>query len=195
MKKYIKIIIAIIVVIVTVLLIMSLNKKTDLKEEVSNYIIQEGFLNDDNSPLYYKKLSTMDFDSFNKKMERGNDASYEMLYFNLDNFQYMKDYSEYKNDVYKSFNPTYSYKTNLISYNYRIGYNDTTVLIKGTYNKDSEVFECKPEYSYEIDISKSLSDICNKVKLDVLDFQYEADTLITNANLLKKMKNYNPSEN
>lgn len=166
--------------------IISFFVRKDSEDLITSYITGIGFSNDTGT-LYIKKISLNDIDTFEKEKSEGIDTNYEVLYFNTDTYQLTKDRLEYSSKINKSFNSTYDYKNESLTYVYRINVYNTNVIIEGKY--DNKRFTCDSTFSYQIDINNSLDDICRKVKLDVIQFDYEAKTLIDNIKILELIKN------
>lgn len=166
-------------------IILLLFVKKDSEDLITSYITDAGFSKDIGT-LYVKRISLNDLDTFEKEKSEGIDTNYEVLYFNTDTYQLTNDRLEYSNEINKSLNSIYDYKKDSLTYVYRINVYDTNVIIEGEY-KDKD-FTCEPTYSYQIDIDNSISDICQKIELDVIQFDYEAKTLIDNVKILKLMK-------
>lgn len=187
MNKKVKIGILILIIVI-IILIFNLSTRKTTQEKIINYITNIGFIQDSGSSLYAKKISELSLEEYNNKINQNVEANYEILYFNVDSYQLTKDEMSYSNNIHKSFNPTYDYTNNTLEYQYRINLNNTNVIIEGKYNSETQEFICTPLFSYQIDIDSAIDEICNKVKYDVEKFQYEAVTLITNANLIENIK-------
>lgn len=187
MNKKVKIGIIIFSIFLILLIISSLIKKFS-ENKVVNYIESIGFVQDDSSSLFFKQISDLSFEDYNNKKNNDINASYEMLYFNTYTYQLTKDKLEYSNKITKSFNPTYDYINDSLIYTYRINLNDTNIIIDGEYSAEDDNFTCNIVFSYNIDIDSAFKDICEKIKYDVKDFNYEAITLIKKASIIDIIK-------
>lgn len=185
MKKII-IIISILVVILGFILIIKIT--TTPEKEIIKYLESINFTNYKNTNLYSKQLSKKNIDEFNNDVKHNIESSYKIMYFNIETYELTKDKIDYKDGITKNITPTFNYKNNKITYNYRIYYKNTTILIEGTYDIKTEIFTCNPTYTYQINIEKSKESICNKVKLEIDNFAYEANTLIEDPKILKNVK-------
>lgn len=186
-KKKIIIITSIIALLLILILIISLFKNP--QTEIIEYLQSIEFVNENTTNLYSKQISNNTLEQHNKNIENNIESEYEILYFNTDTYELTKNKIAYKDEITKDFTPTYNYKNNKLNYIYRINYNNTNIIMEGTYNINNKTFTCIPTFSYQIDIEKSKKDICNKIKLEVELFSYETQTLFDNPQLLDYMKN------
>lgn len=178
----------ILIIIFTILVLLRFITREDKSDKIGNYLISKGFIKEEDSTLYHKQLSDMTINEYEDKVNNKQNSTYEMLYFNTNNYNYMKDKMTYEDDISKSFNPTYNYKDNTLTYVYRINMYNTNIIIEGEYDTNTEEFTCNSTFASEINIDNAENDICDSIKYDVIDFSYEALTLITSTDILNDMK-------
>lgn len=157
------------------------------EDKVFEYLLNKGF-SLDMGTLYIKQNSENSMEDYELDKSQGIDSNYELLYFNKDTYILTMDRTEYSEGIVKSFNPSYNYTNNYLTYNYRITINNTNVLIEGEYDKNNDTFSCNPVFSYDIEINSSIDDVCFKLEYDLKEFYYEAITLVDNAKILNLMK-------
>lgn len=179
MKK----IIALIVVILGIVLIINITMTPDKK--IIKYIKAADYINYADTSIYSKQISENNIDQFNKDIKLNKESIYEINYFNTETLQLTKDKIIYKDGITKNITSTFDYTNNNLTYNYRIYYNNMNILIEGTYDINTKKFTCEPTYSYQIDIDKSIEDICNKIEFEIENFSYEAKILIKDPTLIK----------
>ena len=61
-------------------------------------------------------------------------------------------------------------------------------MLEGTYIPNDESYECDTVFYDNIELGNNDITLCEKTKYDIEDFAKETRSLITNANLLKKLK-------
>lgn len=181
-------ILIIVLIVFIILVLLRFIMREDKSDKIGNYLISKGFVKEEDSTLYHKQVSNITRDEYDNKINNKENSSYEMLYFNTYNYHFIKDKMTYEDDISKSFNPTYNYQDNTLTYIYRINLYNTNIIIEGSYDIDTEEFTCNPTFASEIDIDNAENDICNSIKYEVIDFSYEALTLITSSDLLNDMK-------
>lgn len=188
-KKIIIITLAFIAILLTTVLILNLKK--DTKTQITNYLSNIGFDKYGNSFLYIKQTSENNLEDYNKDIEQNIETEYEVLYFNVDTFELTKDKMTYNDGITKNFTPTFNYSNDNLTYTYRIKYNNSNIIMEGTYYIETKYFTCKPAFSHQMDIEKTKKAICNKIELEMKIFEYEINTLIENPKLLNNMKEKN----
>ena len=170
-------IIIIVAIIITILITNSIinNPQRQLKK----YFKDNYYKNEYGSSTYYKPVSLLNLDDYNGNIKYNFKAEYEMNYFNIETHEFSKNKREYNYNIESNLNETYSYKTNIITYNYRVVVeNIATTIYKGTYDTNTEKLTCKKEYAYNIDAEDNDEVICDNIKDELLNFQYEAFTII-----------------
>lgn len=172
-----------------IILIINLSNSLDQPPTIQNYLKNKGFTNEEESVLYYKQLSEMGKDEFNIKKRNKINATYEVLIFNTNKKQLSKNKLSYENGIFETFIPNYDYTSQILKYTDRIVYNNTNIIIEGTYNMKNSKFICENKYSYNFNIEEGKDTLCNKIKYDIEDFKKEAINLITDKDLLKSLKN------
>lgn len=187
-KQKIIILISIIIIVIIIFINIFINKP---ERKLIKYIKNLDFINHENSFIYEKQTSEYNLEEYNKKVEKNNDAEYEILYFNTNTYELTKDKMTYSNGINKNFTPTFNYTNDKLTYTYRINFDNVNVIIEGSYNIETEEFTCNPTFYYQIDIEQIENDICNKIKYEVETFKYETLTLIQKPELLNYMKENN----
>ena len=181
-------ILVIILIIFIILVLLRFIMRENKEDKIGSYLISKGFLKEEDSTMYHKQVSDITIEEYENKVNNKENTTYEMLYFNTYNNHFIKDKMIYEDDITKSFNPTYNYKDDTLTYVYRINMYNTNIIIEGSYNNNTEEFICNPTFASEIDIDNAKEDICNSIKYDVVNFNYEALTLITSTDILNEMK-------
>lgn len=190
MNKKIKIWGLVLVILFVLSSVLSfINEKKNFHDVLVSYIKNIGFVQEENSSLYFKSVSDVSKDEFDSMVTNKTDALYEGLYFNIDSYKLTGDKLEYSDGVMTSFNPTYDYVNDILDYDYRINIEDTSVIIEGVYNEKNNDFTCDATYYKLIDIDNAINDICSKLKFDVERFRYDSMSLITRHDILEKIKN------
>ncbi len=184
-KKWL--IIAGIIIIVFIILNLMTNKTTE--EKVQSYIENIGFQKLEDSELYYKQISDTSIKEYFEIIKQEQEATLNILYFNTKQFQLLKVLMEYSNSISTSFDATYDYKTEQITYTYEITKGDTLVMLEGNYLPDTKEFNCDVTYYENIKLYQNNNEtvLCDKVKYDAENFAEETRTLITNPTLLQAM--------
>ncbi len=183
-----KILIAIVAVISILVILKLITNKTP-EEQIGTHLIKQGFVQEEGSTMYHKLISPIGLNEYNKAVSNNQTAQYEMLYFNTSSYKLTKDKMSYHDNIQKSFNPTYDYVNDTLTYTYRINLESTNIIVKGDYNTDTKEFTCVPNFSYQVYIETTIDDICASAQYDVEQFSEESLTLITSNHLLSKIKN------
>ena len=84
----------------------------------------------------------------------------------------------------------YDFKTDTITYNYRVVVNNSSFIFKGEYkyNVKKVDFTCEKEYAYNFKMDNSDKETCDKLKLNNSNFYNEVLNTITNTRLLNKLQ-------
>lgn len=176
------------IALVVIILVIKVANNINPPPKIENYLRDIGFNNEGESALYYKQISDIDNDEFQKRMNSERNAIYEILYFNVNKNELTKNKKSYEDGIFETFIPTYDYSNQELNYTYKIIYNNTNIIFEGKYNLKNTKFTCENIYSYKFELEAGVDAICNKIKYDVEDFKKEAQSLITNKELLKKLK-------
>ena len=186
MDKRIKRIVIVVAIVLVLVLFFNRDKNEDNK--IVKYLIKADFASYNDTSLYKKQISEYNLEQYNKGVDDNIDSEYEVMYFNIDTYRLTKDKISYSDGITKNFTPEFDYMNDKLSYTYRINFSNTNVIIEGIYNIKTNEFTCEPTFVYQFEFESSKEDICNKVKLDVEDFEYEVKQLIPNVDLLNYMK-------
>lgn len=184
--KYKIIIIVLIIIICSVLIKILINTP---EKQLKNYFNKNYYINEYEGNTYSKPISELNLEEYNTNIKNNVDAKYEMNYFNIKTHEFSKNKREYENNVESNLNETYAYKTDIITYNYRVVIeNIATAIYRGTYNTNTKDLICKLEYKYNIEANDNDKLICNNIKDELLAFESEAYTIIDNKiiDILKK---------
>lgn len=181
-------ILVIILIVFIILVLLRFIMREDKTDKVGNYLINKGFVKEEDSTLYHKQISDISSEEYQNKVDNKENATYEMLYFNTGNYHFIKDKRSYEDDIEKEFNPTYDYHNETLTYVYRIYIYNTNVIVEGSYNPKTEDFICNSTFASDIDIDRAEGDICASVKYDAQDFYDEVLMLITSSEILNEMK-------
>lgn len=181
-RKIIIFVVLLLIIIGGTIYIFSRNSTT---KELENYLINNDFKKEDG--LYAKQVSELNLDEYRDQSSYGNDSSYKIMYFDIDNYQLLETNIIYDDELEMIFSPVYDFKTKKLTYINEISINGINVIFKGNYDKIDDNFVCNVS-STEVDLSISdKSIICDKIKSDVEDFYVEARNLIKDRKLLKKI--------
>ena len=183
-----KIIIIIIVAFILIIFRIVTNKSNN--EKVETYIKKIGFKKQKDSDLYYKQISDINLDQFFKLVEGDTYADTSYLYFDLNNYHLIKVNMQYSNEVTSTLTATYNYKKDKLTYIYEVTGGDVSAMFEGEYMVEKKAFICEESYYNNIDVYEDNNKeiICDKIELDIGEFYEELRHLITNPNLLNKMK-------
>ena len=170
MKKNITYLV-ILVIVVGALFGLNYFLRPSMKEQIKNYLLDNGFNQSEYEDVLVKQESTT------KKTS-----------FSLGDYTYMLEVDETKSGMKTSLNATYDYKTEEIIYSYRVNYSDNiNIWFKGEYKDDS--FTCNKEFSSATISSSEQENICNLASVNVKIFELEAKTLFTKYKYVDYIKN------
>ena len=170
MKKYIKYMI-ILVIIVGILIGVNYLFKPSVKEEIESYLIKNGYVEGEYTDLYVKKESDSKTNSFS-----------------LGDYTLMTNIDDTVGGMNTSLNATYDYKTEIITYSYRVNYDESlNVWFKGTYQDNN--FTCDKEFSSSTLTESSIENICSLANTSIKLFDLEAKTLFTKYKYVDYIKN------
>lgn len=189
MKKDRKKILMVILGIIAFFVLLNLVTYRSTTERVVKYITRLGYQNDGESSLYSKQITDINLDQYFSQVEKKSTAKYEVNYFNVKEYQFIKNVMEYSDGIESTFSPKYDYKVEKLSYTYRIVIRDSSsVIFEGEYDASREDFTCENTYMYQFDLIGNEEALCNKIRFDVENFYYEMRKLITNPSLIEKMR-------
>ena len=178
----------IIAIILIVLLSIGLMIKSDPKDKVRNYIVSQGYNNEDGGSYYYKLISIYDLDEYNKNVNNKVNSFYEINYLDINNFDFKKNSREYINGMSSLLNLNFELEVDRITFNYRVSLDDNaTAIFSGEYFVPQDYFRCDKEYSNNIKTSDDDEVICSRIKDDITNFQTEVYDLFSD-NILKIIK-------
>lgn len=177
-------------VLATFMILVLLNIMTSkpTSKKISNYIEKKGYKNEAESNLYYKQITELSLKDYQEKIKNNLDAEYEKRCFILNEYSFTQTQLTYTDGVETDFTPKYSYKTDKMTYQYKVSVNSIALIFSGEYQKKSDKFTCKNIYDSNIKTDIDKATFCEKIKYDVQEFYYEATKLIDNATLINEMK-------
>lgn len=181
------IIVTFVVVFVLLLLLVSFQSPSD---KVGKILRKNGYANETGSSLYSKQISTLNLSQFNQKVKLGDSAVYEENYFDVTNYQFIKNKMEYSDGIQTSFTPKYDYTNGGLTYTYRVIINENSnVIFEGIYNSDTNGFSCENSYVHEFELEGNEDIFCKKIEQNVKDFYLEMTSVIKNSSLIHDMIN------
>lgn len=166
-------------IILIIILAIIIKVMSSTNNNIESYLRDNGFvLEEDGSALYRKKITDLDVEEFEIKMSNKEDAVSEIMYFNINNYQLSKKKLGYEDEIFITFVPKYDYTSNMITYNYRIVYNNSSLIFSGDYNVKNQYFTCDNEYNYNFDAISEKNVLCDRIEDDVLLFKDEVLELV-----------------
>lgn len=169
MRKYLKYILIVVFLIIT-LILLKLFIKPNRDKQLKDYLIEKGFNTSEYENLYIKEEG-------NKKKS-----------FSLADYTYMLEVVENTGGMVTTLNATYDFKTEDISYSYRVNYsNSVNVYFKGNYNDDN--FTCEKEFSAVTLNDNEKENICNLAKYQLNIFNLEGKVFFEKYMFVDYIKN------
>lgn len=162
------------------------NKSTS--KMLKNYLIEHNFQNEDG--LYVKQLSELNLDEYFENVDNGINSSYEKLYFDIDNYQLVKNTLNYYDGMSVFFSPMYDYKNSNLVYTKEINMNNNSIILEGDFNNTISKFNCSISNAENANLSDDDKQfLCDNTKEEVVAFFNEASYLIIDDKILKKIRN------
>lgn len=180
-----KIIIYVIAVIAVLLVGYNFIKSLDINKRLTKYLTENKFKKE--GEFYTKQLTENTLDDYYSEVEFGDDSNYQKLYFDINNKELRSISYNYQDGVEYYFVPVYSYKTNLIIYDYEINGNGKTIRLKGKYNPQTSEFSCANNGKISLTDAEKET-ICEVVKIDVDDFNTDAKDVIKDNEIFQKLQ-------
>jgi len=112
-------------------------------EKVIHLIEKEGYVLDEGY-LYIKKESS----SICDESDLSTNCNSSEYYFDINSYELLQKNVVVNNEVSFVFLPKYDYKTEKLTYTYRINSGNGVYLYKGEYDTDTKEYTCNIEYSY-----------------------------------------------
>ena len=181
-----ELIILIIIIIVIVLGVMWFFTRETFDDRLRNYLLDNDFVLEDD--LYTKQISDINLDEYYEQIDYGNDATYEVLYFDIYNYQLLETDMDYYDGVSMILSSIYDFKDNSLIYTSEVSLDGVTVIFDGSYDGDKKKLVCDVSSS---DVNLSSDDkntICDGINTNVEDFYKGATNLIDDDELVKGMK-------
>ena len=178
-KKYI--IIAVIALIIILILIISKHTKDNFEKRLINILLENGYTKDIGTMYAYdnKEYSIQNCNNID------DDCYGEIYYFDISSYELIKNEMLVLDNVKFDFTPTYDFKTGVISYYYRVNYQNGSLVFKGDY-KD-ETITCDLDYSYGITVDDK-NVYCNNLEEKLADFETYSKMLLNNSQIISKME-------
>ena len=174
-------IIIVAICLIIILIIVKLTTSSSTENTLKNYLKEQEFTNEKESNLYSKQLSNTSIEEYENDIINKKDSKYEVIYFDIKNYQLIKNEMIYEDEIQTIFIPTYDFNKNLLTYTYRFVYNNTNVIFEGEYNLKTNKYTCENIYTYEFNFQTEKDEpICNKIKYDVEDFKEEVQLFLKN---------------
>lgn len=180
-NKIIFLLLAIILVVIVV--IIGLYNKVDDEK----FFLDKGFLKYDDES-YYKQLSKISKDEFEKNVSNKIASSYSYMYYALGTKHLSEEVGIYSNDVKLEYIGEYNIKNNVITYSMRGTYYSTVVQFTGDYDISKGDFSCSSLVHHDIKYDDELkSDICKISKDFSIDLYNNTVNLIDDKKVLNKI--------
>lgn len=186
-SKVIKIIIGVLVFL-GIISLFNLIFEKNTSEKLGLLVESHDFIQEENSYVYARHVSTITLDEYMTKSEQGLDATFEATYVNTKSFKVIKNKYVTEDEIKTTFIPTYNLKTNKLTYTYRIVAKDSNVIFEGSYNIDKDKFTCDNSYLNNFDVDEAKNIICDKIKYEIDDFYIELLELLDDPILLEEIK-------
>lgn len=181
-----KLIILIIVIIVILLGVMWFLTRETFDDKLRNYLLDNDFVLEDD--LYTKQISDISLDEYYEQIDYGNDATYEVLYFDIYNYQLLETNMDYYDGVAMILSSIYDFKDDTLIYTSEVGLNGVNVIFDGSYDGNRKKMTCNVSSS-KINLSSDDENIiCDIIDNNIEDFYDEATNLITDDELIEGMK-------
>ncbi len=181
-----KIIIICGLVLVIIVLFFVFHKNYDNK--VERYLKAIGFEKTGN--LYEKRLLGARLDKYYYLVDQKLPAESVYLYFDLDRSLLTEVNLKNSFDLNYTFDGSYDYKSDTLSYSYEVSNNDIAAMVKGKYLKKSDSYSCEIVYMNNDDTGDNnmFSLICEQAQFVCKDFSYHVKTLIADPFILDRIK-------
>ena len=181
-----KLIILIIVIIVILLGVMWFLTRETFDDKLRNYLLDNDFVLEDD--LYTKQISDISLDEYYEQIDYGNDATYEVLYFDIYNYQLLETNMDYYDGMSMVLSSIYDFKDDTLIYTSEVGLNGVNVIFDGSYDGNRKKMTCNVSSS-KINLSSGDENIiCDIIDNNIEDFYDEATNLITDDELIEGMK-------
>ena len=181
-----KLIIVIIIIIVILLGAMWLLTRETFDDRLRNYLLANDFVLEDD--LYTKQISDINLDEYYEQIDYGNDATYEVLYFDIYNYQLLGTTMDYYDGVSNIISSIYDFKNNDLTYTSEVSLDGVTVIFDGSYDGDKRQLVCDVSSSSVNLDSDDINTICDIINNNVEDFYEEATNLIGDQELVEGMR-------
>ena len=181
-----KLIILIIIIIVIILGVIWFFTRESFDDKLRNYLLDNDFVLEDD--LYTKQISDISLDEYYEQIDYGNDATYEVLYFDIYNYQLLETNMDYYDGVAMILSSIYDFKDDTLIYTSEVGLNGVNVIFDGSYDGNRKKMTCNVSSS-KINLSSGDENIiCDIIDNNIEDFYDEATNLITDDELIEGMK-------
>lgn len=172
------------------------NKSFDSKEIIRDHIKEEGFSFDENSDCYKKSITNNTLTDYYQLIDEKKKASYEELYFylnqqrlNLESEKYENVYylnklkMEYENDIYRNYSSDYNLVDKMITYKYDVTMFSSTLIVSGTYDEENNKFTCEIASNKGMD-EASKDVFCTRAEYETNLFLQQIKDLLDNQDFV-----------
>ena len=173
--------------LIIVILILVKVTETPINDRIISYLEKNNYVLK-SEKLYFKQISQLNLANYNYSKNKKINSTYEFNNFSLADYQLTKSINEYQDEVENILDLIYDYTNSSLIYTYRISYQNSNNIYKGSYDENNDNFICQKEFSYGMNNTNLETTICEKIKYQVLKFNYEATTFFTNPELVSYMK-------
>ena len=127
-------------------------------------------------------------DEYSEQIDYGNDSTYEVLYFDIYNYQLLATNMDYYDGVSMVLSSIYDFKDNSLTYTSEVSLDGVTVIFDGSYDGDKRQLVCDVSSSSVNLDSDDINTICDIINNNVEDFYEEATNLIDDQELVEGMR-------
>lgn len=176
----------VLIIILSILFGINIYKNTP-NFKIKKYLLNRGFYLEDDGTFYYKQLSENTISEYEDDRNKNKKSNYDYLYFNQYDRSLIEVINEYEDKYESSLNINYNFSNNKVKYTYRIDYEKTNIIIKGTYDELSDELTCKKEYAHNINLDDN-KDFCDNASLYIRSFYEIKNKIFTNKKINKYLQ-------
>ena len=193
MKKSI-ILISVLAFLTIGLFIFTKNVKQDNDDYIESYLEDDGFVYDEEGQFYKKVNSEITMSEYFDKVAKGEDCSYEEIYFYMGTYKILKVKMNYENKYNTSYTVDYNLIDDTIAYKYEASVYSSSILVGGNYNlgdtREADTMTC--DLITDRGMGEDYADIfCGRAQKETVLFIGEAEDLINTprfAEIIKEAK-------
>ncbi len=177
-----------IVLVVILVIVVGFNIFSNSRNGFDKFLANRGFYLDDDKAFYYKQISDTSISDYEEDKKNNVESSYDYMYFD----KYSKKLSEVINEYYdkyeSSLNLNYKFSSDKLNYVYRINYEDVNMIIKGSYDNNTDEFKCDREFFHSVNITDK-QDFCDNALYYIKSFYTIKDKIFTKEDVKKILNN------